>query len=165
MQLNLLLISNQKNKQMKKLLFACILLCIASAGFSQAPQVVKWEFDTKQEGKNAKLIIKATIDKGWHLYNTQLPEGGPIPTTFTFNETELAKFIGDVTTSPKPIEKFDSSFQMDLSYFDNEVVFTQNVKLLTDNPVAISGNVRFMCCNDETCLPPKNVEYSFKLNQ
>ena len=136
------------------------LLFLIIQSFGQILEPVKWSFDSKQNGDEVLLIFKATIDKGWHLYDTNLPDGGPVPTSFNFsdnNQIELGKMI----TKPAPIDKFDDTFQMELRYFEMKAEFIQTVKLKTTDPVTIGGSLEFMCCNDETCLPPTEVDFSF----
>lgn len=124
-----------------------------------------WTFDSKQNGKEVELIFKATIEKGWHLYDTYLPEGGPIATTFTFEDSTLFEFSGDIRKNPAPEIHFDETFKMNVGYFSNEAVLTQKINLLSENAVTIKGFVTFMSCNDENCTPPEEVEFSFQFNQ
>lgn len=150
---------------MKKLISISLFLFIASFSFSQILEPVKWHFDSKQNGQDVELIFKAIIDEGWHLYDTELPGGGPIATSINYEDSTRFDFVGELQKEPDPIEKFDKTFQMDLRYFSNEATFVQKIKLLSDDPVEISGYVEFMCCDDETCLPPTEADFSFKFNQ
>jgi len=147
---------------MKRLSFLFVLVLFTIQSFAQILEPVKWSFDSKQDGDKVQLIFKATMDKGWHLYDTNLPEGGPVPTSFHFNDNSNVEFVGEMTTNPQPIDKFDDTFQMELRYFETKAEFIQTVKLKTNEPVTIDGYLEFMCCNDETCLPPSEVEFSFK---
>ncbi len=147
---------------MKKLLI--VLTVLLSFGLNaQVIEPIKWSFEHKQNGNEVELIFKATMDPGWHLYDTYLPEGGPIPTEFVFNDTTLFEKLGELQKNPEPIEKFDNIFQLNLRYFSNEAVFTQKIRLLTENAVDLSGHVLFMGCDDEMCLPPNEAEFSFSM--
>ncbi|WP_163707916.1 protein-disulfide reductase DsbD family protein [Mangrovibacterium lignilyticum] len=147
---------------MKRLSILIVLAVFAVQSFAQIMEPVKWSFDSKQDGDEVQLIFKATIEEGWHLYDTSLPEGGPVPTSFHFSDNSQIEFVGKMTTKPTPIEKFDDTFQMDLRYFSTKAEFIQTIKLKTTDPVTIDGYLEFMCCNDETCLPPTEVDFSFK---
>ncbi len=149
---------------MKRFLFILVTLFIGLSSHAQIMEPVKWSFASKQDGDQVKLIFKATIDQGWHLYDTKLPEGGPVPTSFHFNDNANIEFVGEMTTNPQPIDKFDETFQMDLRYFSNQAEFIQVVKVKSADPVTIDGYLEFMCCNDETCLPPTEVDFSFKVD-
>ncbi|MBN1822046.1 MAG: thioredoxin family protein [Prolixibacteraceae bacterium] len=150
---------------MKKALLLSVTLITSLFSFSQIIEPIKWSFDSKQNGKEVDLIFKATIDKGWHLYDTYLPEGGPIATQIVYEDSTLFEFSGELQKSPEPEEHFDPTFQLTLRYFSLEVTLTQKIKLKTDNPVKIDGYVMFMGCNDETCLPPNEEEFSFDFNK
>lgn len=150
---------------MKKITF--VLALIVTTLFVQAQIVnpTKWSFDSKQNGDEVDLIFEATIDDGWHLYDTDLPEGGPIATTFVFEDSTLFDFVGSIQKDPVPEIHFDETFQMNVGYFGGKALLTQKIKLKSSAPVEIKGYVLFMSCNDETCTPPEESEFSFKFNQ
>jgi thiol:disulfide interchange protein DsbD len=150
---------------MKKGVLAGIILSIliSLSGFSQILQPVKWSFDSKRLSTDeAELIFKADIDPGWHVYSTDIPEDGPIPTSFNFVSSGNYSLKGDIST-PEPIEKFDNAFEMVLRYFDGLAVFTQPVTLNTPDALTIKGELEFMACDDSRCLPPDYVEFEFYL--
>ncbi len=128
---------------------------------------VKWTFTSKVSGESYyELSFNAKIDKGWHLYSQHLPsEDGPIPTSFTFQiekpDLALVQLIGKVT-EPKPIKEYDPNFRMDLFYFKEEVIFKQKVKF-SGNKATLKGSLEYMVCDNEKCLPPETVEFSFDL--
>lgn len=150
---------------MKKLtfIFAIVLSVLFAKG--QIVNPTTWTFDSKQNNNEVELIFKATIEKGWHLYDTHLPEGGPIATTFVFEDTTLFEKVGEIQKDPQPVQVFDQSFQMNVGYFSEQATLIQKIKLLTDDKVEIKGYVLFMSCNDETCTPPEEVEFLFTFNE
>lgn len=150
---------------MKKFTIFLVLVFTAHILSAQILNPTTWTFDSKQNGKEVELIFKATIEKGWHLYDTELPEGGPIATTFTFEDSTLFEFKGEILKNPAPEIHFDETFQMNVGYFNTEAILTQKINLLSDNAVTIKGFVTFMSCNDENCTPPEDVEFSFQFNQ
>ncbi len=149
---------------MKRIFLTGLLFVGVFFGSAQIIEPIKWTFDTEQNGKEINLLFKATIDKGWHLYDTSLPEGGPIATQIVYEDTTLFEFVGEIRNSQEPEKHFDPAFQMDVTYFTLEVVFTQTIKLTSEEPVKIRGYVLFMGCNDETCLPPNEADFSFEFN-
>ncbi len=145
-----------------------VLFTLIFATFLINAQIVnptKWEFDSKQNGKEVDLIFKATIESGWHLYDTDLPEGGPIATSFVFEDSTLFEFNGKILKEPQPEIHFDETFQLNVGYFNGQAILTQKIKLKSDDPVEIKGFVLFMSCNDETCTPPEESKFQFKFNQ
>lgn len=145
-------------------LFLSLLFLVGVQSFAQIVEPVKWTFESNQSGNEATLIFKAKIDEGWHLYDTQLPDGGPIKTSINFTDSTLFEFSGDLVKDPLPTEFFDKTFNMKLGYFSNQAVLTQKVKLKNTGKIEIKGFVEFMSCNDETCTPPTEAEFSFSLN-
>ncbi len=130
---------------------------------SQILDPVKWSFSVnKISDSEAELVLTAKIDKGWHLYSQQVPEDGPIPTTFSYTTLRGVELIGK-TLEPNVQPHFDQVFQANIKYFDNQAVFRQKVRVTSaDNP-AVQGSLEFMACDDEKCLTPKEVDFSFTL--
>jgi thiol:disulfide interchange protein DsbD len=150
---------------MKRLLLAIALISTFIFASAQMLEPIKWSFDSKQNGKEVDLIFKATIDKGWHLYDTYLPEGGPIATQIVFDDSAKFEFSGSLLKQPEPEEHFDSTFQLTIRFFKQEATLTQKIKLLTNGPLEIKGKVKFNGCNDETCIPPSEADFSFTFNK
>ena len=149
---------------MKKLILILTLFSFSLFANAQIIEPIKWSFDSKQDGKEVELTFKASMDEGWHLYDTSLPEGGPIPTSIVYSDSTKFEFEGALQKNPKPEEHYDPTFMMDLRYFSNEATLTQKIRLKTDERVEISGYVLFMGCDDESCLPPNEAEFSFTFN-
>ena len=148
----------------QKGLLLLISIFLINVSFAQVLEPVKWKMDSRVSGDNeVELIFSATIDDGWHLYSQFIEEGGPIATSFGFDESDKFELLGK-TAEPEPIKYYDESFKMDLAYFGHEAVFTQKIKLLTDEKVTITGYLEFMCCDDEKCLPPDDEEFEFVFN-
>ncbi|WP_316822933.1 protein-disulfide reductase DsbD N-terminal domain-containing protein [Pedobacter gandavensis] len=138
--------------------FVFALMCSFSAS-SQILKPVKWSYAAKKTSKTeAVLYLKATIEDGWHLYSQNMADGGPVKTAFSFSPSKAYKLIGK-TIEPKAVTKFEKSFDMNVSYFANSVVFQQKIKLTTPKAL-VKGTVEFMVCNDQQCLPPETVEFS-----
>lgn len=145
-----------------------ILLILFFAVLSVSAQIVnptKWEFNSTQNGDEVDLIFKANIESGWHLYDTYLPEGGPIATAFVYADSTLFDFAGEIQKNPQPEIHFDPTFQMKVGYFTTLATLTQKIKLKTKEQVEIKGYVLFMSCNDENCTPPEEVPFSFIFNK
>ena len=132
---------------------------------AQIVEPVKWKFDSKKlSNDEMELIFMAEIEPGWHLYDTSLPEGGPISTSINYSDSTKFKFAGNLEKVPAPTEVFDKTFQMKLRFFNNKVVLKQKIKIVSKEVSEITGYVEFMSCNDENCTPPAEVNFSFKVN-
>ena len=147
---------------MKKLFSILLLVFVTLAVQAQIHQPVKWKIKL-EDSKTAEkeIVFTATIEKGWHLYDMNLPEGGPVSTSFTFETLQGAELIGQPVSNIKPTVVHDEQFAMDLRWFPGAVTFTQKVKILDPKKFKIEGEVEFMVCNDETCLPPDRESFAF----
>lgn len=149
---------------MKKLLFTAFLLCCASMVSAQQQNPVSWTATAvKQNGGNYKIIITATIPAPWHLYSQTTPEGGPVPTTFTFNKNPLVSLVGKTTEKGDMKTTHDKNFGVDVKYYNGKVAFDQVIKVKNNVKTNVSGSINFMVCNDHECLPPSDFAFSVKL--
>lgn len=148
---------------MKRLTYICLLALMALVVQAQILTPVKWKIklDDKNGAAEKELVFTATADKGWHLYDMNLPEGGPISTSFTFETLKGAELVGQPTSSVTPTTVFDEQFQMNLRWYAGSVTFTQKLKVTDAAKFKAEGAVEFMACNDETCLPPDQIDFAF----
>ena len=124
--------------------------------FSQIEKPVEWFFSVEHVSDNTyDLVIQADIKKGWNVYSQHVNPDGPIPTSFLFfNETKKSFELIDQVQESEPITKYDPVFQMELSSFQNKAIFKQRIQLLNDTLSIVRGELEFMACNSEMCLPP-----------
>lgn len=148
---------------MKKLISSIMLALIALVAQAQILTPVKWKIklDDKGGAPEKEIVFTATADKGWHLYDMNLPEGGPVSTSFTFETLNGAELIGQPVPSVKPTTVYDEQFAMNLRWYPGTVSFTQKLKVTDLAKFKAEGEVEFMACNDETCLPPDQIPFSF----
>jgi thiol:disulfide interchange protein DsbD len=148
---------------MKKL-FTLLLVLLASQSKAQIENPVKWSYSAQKTGKNeANILIKADIQKGWHLYSQFIEDGGPIPTSFTFSPSKDFKLEGKVSESPKAVTAFDPNFGMKIAWHETQVVFTQKIKTTSDK-FTLKGVLEYTVCNNNKCLPPTEQEFSISVN-
>ncbi|HPR30629.1 MAG TPA: cytochrome c biogenesis protein CcdA [Prolixibacteraceae bacterium] len=140
-----------------------LLTTLWGVSLAQPKNPVAWSFDhEKMDDGEFELHFTASIEKGWHLYSQKLPEGGPIATTFHFTGLpDGVEKIGEISASAQPVKVFDKAFNMELEYFSNSVTFTQIVRLSNDQTTSISGYIEYMSCDDESCTPPAETEFTF----
>ena len=147
---------------MKKVLSFMLLLMIAWAAEAQILTPVKWEIKLEDSDSSVKtLLFSAKLDNGWHLYDMNLPEGGPISTSFNYETLKGAKTVGSPVPSKKATTVYDEQFEMNLSWYAHEVSFTQKLEITNPKAFKVEGYVEFMACNDENCLPPNKESFSF----
>ena len=147
---------------MKKLIATLWLACLVCFVQAQILTPVTWKIHLDDTGASEKSIVfTATADKGWHLYDMNLPEGGPISTSFTFETLTGAELIGTPTASVAPTTVYDEQFAMNLRWYPGTASFTQKFKVTDAATFKMEGQIEFMACNDETCLPPDQIDFSY----
>ena len=146
----------------KKFLLSCLLIIMAwLPSFAQIQEPAKFKTELKTiSDTEAQIVFTGNIDAGWHVYSTDLPSGGPISATFNVEKIQGAELMGKLTPQGKEIENFDKVFEMKLRYFENTATFVQKFKI-TDASYQIEGYLEYGACNDENCLPPTEVPFSF----
>lgn len=124
--------------------------------------VIKWSASIEETAKEEKtLVLTAKIEPGWHMYDRNLPEGGPNSTEFLFNTLRGAERIGDFEADRAPEESYDQQFQMKLRWFQTKVVFRQKLHVTDADNFALVVETRAQACNNETCLAPSGETFSF----
>jgi len=146
---------------MKKSIFSILLLLFAVVIQAQIQEPVKFksELKTLQAGE-AEVVFTGTIDKGWHVYSTDLGDGGPISATFNVESISGAELVGKLKPVGKEVAAFDKLFEMKVRYFENTAQFVQKLKL-TGGEYKVEGFLEYGACNDENCLPPTQVPFKF----
>jgi len=153
----------------QNLLTKSLFLFIFLSGFLTQAQIydpIDWSTDVESVENSDNeyyLIFSAQIEEGWHLYAQEVPEGGPIPTTFSLETNDAYKLIGE-TQEEEGISLNDPVFEMRIKYFEEQAVFRQKIKLLNNNAV-INASVEFMVCDDERCLPPTVEEFKISVSK
>ena len=127
-------------------------LFVAGQALAQMDDPVQWSATTKRiDASKFEVVISASIDEGWHLYSTKLPEGGPLPTNFSFEKPVGYKLIGNIKEVSKSKTEHDEIFNLDLSYFEGEAVFSQLIEVDTDE-APINITVEFQACYADKCI-------------
>lgn len=146
-------------KKRLSLLFGALLMCIFT--FAQMQTPVKFKSELKKLSDNQlEVVFTGTIDEGWHVYSTGLGEDGPTSATFNLDKIEGAKVMGELTFEGEEIKKFDPIFEMNVRYFEKTVKFIQKLEI-TSSEYTIAGYLEFGACNDESCMPPTAVDFTY----
>ena len=147
---------------MKRTIGMLTLLFAVVAAWAQMQDPTHFTVSQKQVSPTeVEVVFSGTIDKGWHVYSTGLADDGPISATVTTEKAEGAKPKGKLQTRGKEINTFDKVFEQQLRYFEGSVQFVQKYEI-TGKTYDIKGFLEYGCCNDEMCMPPGNVEFSFQ---
>ena len=135
------------------------LLCLPVFAQIQEPVKFKTEWITISDTE-AEIVFTGEVEDGWHIYSTDLPEGGPISATFNVDKIEGAEVVGKLMPRGTEIDKMDPIFQMQVRYFAGTATFVQKIKIVDEN-YNVTGYLEYGACNDENCLRPTSVDFSF----
>ncbi|MBR4522515.1 MAG: thioredoxin family protein [Prevotella sp.] len=135
-------------------LFSCLscLLTIAQVDFSH--------YVTQTADDEITIFFSGKMSDGWHIYS-QNEKNGPTPTTLTISSIKGAEPVGTLSADRKPIKKFEEVFDAEVMYFEKSVIFSQKLKL-TGGKYSVEGYLEYGACNDQTCLPPTSVDFSYQ---
>ncbi|WP_343328817.1 protein-disulfide reductase DsbD family protein [Polaribacter staleyi] len=146
-----------------KNIFIFLFLTFSLGIFSQIEDPVKWSTSVKKVSDTEFILIsEASIEKGWHLYSQDVPDDGPIPTTFTYDVSKGGFSLDGNTIEEEGHTIDDPIFGMRIKFFENSAVFKQKIKTTSDAST-INGVVEFMVCDDSKCLAPTEIDLVFNI--
>ena len=148
---------------MKRLFWIYFVLLTA---FLQAQEIpVTWSIDANHvDGTTYDLVFVADIDKGWNVYSQFIGEGGPIPTSVTY-ESEGHKLVGKSQETGDRKAGMDPIFEMDLIKFTAKKPYTITQRIEAGSSKKVSGYLTFMACDDSHCIPPTDIDFSLALTE
>ena len=143
---------------MKK--FFMMLAVLFTALQVMAQQPVKVTHEVELDGDKGTIEFVAEIAEGYHMYSTDIPAGGPKPTSLKIREIEGAELVGSLLQLEEPETEFDQSFEMTVGYFEYEAVFSQKFKVTGEN-YRIKGTLSYQSCREGACMPGR---YDFEIS-
>jgi thiol:disulfide interchange protein len=147
----------------RRILIAVIFFVPAFQAGAQVYNPVTWDFRyEKMNAKQYELIFTATIEAQSHIYSIDVPSGGPIPTSFLFDTIPGYTLDGKIFEATKPVEKFDEAFGFNVKTFSKSAEFRQKITALKGS-FTVTGVLTYGACNNSTCTPPQDVEFSIKI--
>ncbi len=137
------------------------LLLLLTALFTAATAQVNFEVQYKRVNPTTiDIVFTGTAAPGWHIYSTNIGEGGPTAASFGIDRIKGAKLKGSLKPGKRAKTMQDPIFDMEVSYFEHHATFTQRVEL-TEKNYEIEGYLKYGACNDENCLPPTSVQCKY----
>ncbi|UAK43506.1 thioredoxin family protein [Bacteroides nordii] len=145
---------------MRKLCSFLLLMFVVLAAHAQIQDPVKFKTELKAlSDTEGEIIFTAAIDPGWHVYSTNLGDGGPISATFNVDKKNGLELVGKLKPVGNEISTFDKLFQMKVRYFESTAQFVQKIKFIAGT-YTIEGYLEYGACDDESCLPPTQVPFN-----
>jgi DsbC/DsbD-like thiol-disulfide interchange protein len=147
----------------------------ALASFVPAPEEeeaqknpISWKFSSRKltDQNNAYVIsLKAKIDPEWHLYSQKASQAGmPTKVTFEENKTILKPITLNEIGEMHP--EWNDVF-MDSAYYYSDMLELVDTVFLDPSQAAsgvnLKGQVSYMACTGEMCLPPRDDKFELVL--
>ena len=148
----------------RKLILVLVTFSLLLPVKAQIFDPVTWEFGYEKKGDNVyELVFTAIIEDGSHIYSMDIPEGGPIPTSFRFDTRNDFSLSGEPWEAVEPEELFDEAFGFNIRSFSNKAEFRQQITAVSES-FTVTGEVTFMACDNTTCSPPKDVAFAIQIH-
>ena len=129
---------------------------------AQIQEPVRFTVEQKKTGAGElEIRFKADIDEGWHVYGPENAEGGPTVATLTLENSKGVELKGGLKVDGKVHRAMDEMFEMEVTYVEGEASFVQTLSI-TEPAYEVSGYLTYGACNDQNCMPPTDVDFSFK---
>lgn len=151
----------------KYIFFLALIWSVIAATSLQAQQPTSWKFKLVDKGDGEiELQAIATIEAGWHLYDTEMPDDDglyPTPTSISIDKIQGATPIGQFKAVNSKLHKdFDKVFEAVIGYYENTATFVQKFKITDKSKFVLQGDIRAQTCNDRECTPPLPIDFNYK---
>ncbi|WP_136669206.1 cytochrome c biogenesis protein CcdA [Flavobacterium sp. H122] len=137
---------------MKKL-YALLLFFTSFLGVqAQILNPVSWKTSVEKKSETEFVItFNATIEPEWHMFSQFTPDGGSLPTVFTFkNAKGNYQLVGKTVESPYK-KVYSDVFEIDEYLFENKAQFKQTVKVTNPKSNSVKVFVEYQVCK-ESCI-------------
>jgi thiol:disulfide interchange protein DsbD len=145
---------------MKRIIFIVTLYAfVAIAALAQFQNPVTMTATQKKVGDDAlEIIFQGSVDAGWHVYGTDIADGGPTRAELTIEKQKGLKPDGKLRATGKVQKAMDDMFGMEVSYMEEKASFVQRFTI-TEPEYEVAGYLTYGACNDENCISPTDVEF------
>ena len=140
--------------------FLTFYLCVWAVALAQFHNPVNIQASLKQVSDNViEVVFRGSVDEGWHVYSTDIADGGPTRAELTIEKQKGLKPDGKLRATGKVLKMMDDMFDMEVSFMEGTASFAQRF-IITEPEYEVSGYLTYGACNDENCIPPTNVEFA-----
>ncbi len=148
-----------KNRSILAFLF---IISFIFQGFAQDP--TEWKFSLEDKGNGEiELVANVAIEQGWYIYGTDIPDGGPYPTSLSIDRVEGAVAVGGFEPRDSKLNSgYDAIFGMTIGSYEKAAKFVQRFKVTDKAKFVLEGDIRSQACNGSECTPPLPVDFAFK---
>jgi thiol:disulfide interchange protein DsbD len=149
-----------KKRNILTLLF---ILSFIFQGFTQTGPT-DWKFSLEDKGNGEiELVANVAIKQGWYIYGTDIPDGGPYPTSLSIDKIAGAVAVGNFEPKDSKLKSgYDAIFEMTIGSYENTAKFVQRFKVTDKQKFTLEGDIRSQACNGSECTPPLPDDFAFK---
>lgn len=147
----------------RNILFLFLSLFVSVGVFAQDPATWSLKLIDKGNGE-VELTATAKIDATWHLYDINIPDGGPMPTSLSVDKITGATKVGSFKSVNSKLHKgYDEIFEMEIGYYEGQATFVQRFKVTDKAAFSLEGDLRAQVCSevDGQCIPIK-IDFAYK---
>ena len=150
-------------KFVKVFLLVIVAALSSVMAFAQPIDPVAWNSSVEKVAEGEyRIVIKANVEQGWHIYDLgPYALGGPMATAFSFEPSSDYDLVGGVEAQGELVRHYDDIYEMEIGYYEGEVVFSQVVKSAGSK---ITAAVEYMACNDENCITADS-DFTFNVGE
>lgn len=126
---------------------------------------VSWVFQAEQlNDSEYRLNMVGHLSEGWTIYSKDVdPTIGPIPTLFQLEEADGLEILGELEEKSSTLKvKYDKAWDAKVAKINGGTVTYSQVVRVAGQAI-VKGFVEFQTCDDEMCLPPKEVPFALDL--
>lgn len=149
----------------KSALLLLLVFLTTSHVFAQIQDPTVWTYEVKNKGNHQyELIFHLTINKEWHIWS-MVPggDGFLIPPSYKFDKNANVQLVGGVTEYGTKVTTEMEGIDGKVTYLSGNVDYVQIVNV--KGACKITGKHEYQVCNDNTCLPPKTIPFSFEIKE
>lgn len=148
---------------MRLTLALLVILCMPVIG--RAQDNVRWTYSSNRiNDKEVEVKITAELESPWHIYSQTSPEDAGLPTKFSFSKNPLLSLEGKVAEKGKLQSKYEDVFDATVTYYEGRVEFVQRIKMKAKVKTSLSGEIEYMLCDNEKCMPPATTRFVVAIN-
>lgn len=152
-------------KTIKLFLILIAGLLVSGTVSAQMKDPATWTYEAKRKfGNRFEVFFHVKLEPGWHVYALNPgKDEALLPPVFKFDEQKKLKVVGTPKETAKPHEAEMEGIEGVVRYFDGAATFIQEVDIVGNAAVTVTGTYQYQICNDMVCLPPKTKPFKLSI--
>lgn len=127
---------------------------------AQISNKVNWKTSIeKKSDTEVILVFDANIEHEWHMFSQFNPDGGSLPTVFTFKNAKGNFELVGKTKESAYKKVYSDIFEVDEYMFEGKAQFRQIVKITNPNLKSIAAHIEYQVCKESCVQEETNLEF------